>query len=192
QEAIPNMKFVICIRNPLEVARSLEKRNRTPLKKGASLWYRYMRASIEDTEDCPRLFTFFDDYFDNGAKEVERLMRFCDLPVPPNRQLAQGAVSSDLRHHSSADRSLLDEAMVSVECKNFYLGLRALLPSNLPYDETRGAQDSLKVGVFVKSFQDQQSANLELHSSTSTQEKVSGVGRATRKIKKLLVSLKRS
>src|SRR5262245_52825426 len=101
QEAIPNMKFVICIRNPLEVARSLEKRNRTPLKKGMSLWYRYMRASIEDTESCPRLFTFFDDYFRNGSAEIERLLRFCGLAMPADLALTLGSVSRELRHHSS-------------------------------------------------------------------------------------------
>lgn len=192
QQAIPNMRFVICVRNPLEVARSLEKRNRTPLKKGAFLWYRYMRASIEDTEGCPRLFTFFDDYFDGSVKEVERLVRFCGLPMPANPELARGAVASDLRHYSSADRSLLDESVVSAECKNFYLGLRALLSSSVPHDETQGERDSIKVSDFVKSFKDAQAESVGLRSSMASQEKVSGVGRAARKIRKLLISLKRS
>jgi len=151
-----------------------------------------MLASIEDTESCPRLFTFFDDYFRNGSAEIERLLRFCGLAMPADLALTLGSVSRELRHHSSADQNLLEEPLVSEECKKFYLGLRALMPSNVPCDETGRAQDSLKVGVFVKSFQDQQPANSELRSSTGAQEKVSGVGRTTEKIKKLLTSLKHS
>lgn len=197
QEAIPHMRFVVCIRNPLEVARSLEKRNKTPLRKGASLWYRYTRASIEDTEGCPRLFTFFEDYFDHGTVEIKRLLRFCGLQLPADHAQLNSVISTELRHHTSVIQTLLEEAAVTQECKNFYLGLRAILSSNsanVSRDEERLEQESLNVSALVKSFRELEAENAASRSAIARPESQSrsGADRATTRLKKLLTSLKRS
>ena len=78
------MRFVICLRNPCDVAHSLEKRNGISVNQGAALWYRYVRTSIEDTEGKPRIFSFFEDFFQEDSVEINRLLRFCELPGPDN------------------------------------------------------------------------------------------------------------
>lgn len=194
--AIPSMRFVVCIRSPLEVARSLEKRNKTPLRKGASLWYRYMRASIEDTEGCPRLFTFFEDYFDSGSAEIERLLRFCGLQLPGDNAQLNSAIATELRHHTSVIQSLLQEPAVTPECKLFYLGLRAILSEHPPSVEARdhrGGDDSASVSAFVKLFQnggESEAASDRAAPSAELQSRPDD-HRAATKLKRLLESLKR-
>ena len=197
QESIPNMRFVVCIRNPLEVARSLEKRNKTPLHKGASLWYRYMRSSIEDTEGRPRLFIFFEDFFNQGSSEIERLLQFCGLPMSGDDSQLQSAIATELRHHTSAIRSLLEEPAVTPECKHFYLGLRAVLSTSSSDGQHHGderEQESENVGAFVKLFKDFDAGNAASHSAAAWPEvnSRSGADRATTRLKKLFTSLKRS
>lgn len=193
KEAIPDMRFVICIRNPLEVARSLEKRNNIAVRKGVSLWYHYVRTSIEDTEGSQRIFSFFDDFFENGSVEIERLLRFCELPIPANDSGLKSAVSTELRHHTSALQSLLEEPRITSECKHFYLGLRALLPSHVSRVEGVGDghdQDAAGVSAFVKLFQGSDASDAA-STSSGLQSSVDDA-RATTKLKRLLESLKRS
>ena len=190
------MRFVICIRNPLEVARSLETRNNIPIRKGTALWYRYVRASLEDTEGSPRIFSFFDDFFHNGSGEIERLLRFCGLPVPGNNLDCNSAVASELRHHTSAIQSLLVEPCVTSECKHFYLGLRAvLLPhfSRVEGDGDRLEPDSATVSAFVKLFKDFESSRAASTPTVESPEAQSRLGdqHSTNRLKKLFESLKR-
>jgi hypothetical protein len=196
KEAIPQMRFVVCIRNPLEVARSLERRNNIPIPKGAMLWYHYMRASLEDTEGNPRIFTFFDDFFDGGSVEIERLLRFCGLPMPGDRSQLQSAISSELRHHTSAIQSLLEAPAVTPECKLFYLGLCAILsehPSRVEGRDDRGGDDVASVSAFVKLFRDgdESDAASDRAAPPAELQSRSGDHRAATKLKRLLQSLKR-
>ncbi|TMA98239.1 MAG: hypothetical protein E6J74_01890 [Deltaproteobacteria bacterium] len=192
KEAIPNMRFVICIRNPLEVARSLETRNNISIRKGPALWYRYVRASLEDTEGSPRIFSFFEDFFHNGSGEIARLLRFCGLPVPSKDSDLNSAVASELRHHTSAIRTLLAEPCVTSECKHFYLGLRAIvLPHFSRVEGDRLEPDSATVSAFVKLFKDFEGSPAASAATVESPEAQSRLGdqRSTNKLKKLFESL---
>ena len=196
KEIIPDMRFVICIRNPLEVARSLEKRNNIPVSKGASLWYCYVRASIEDTEGSPRIFFFFEDFFQNGSAEIERLLRFCELPKPANDSELKSAISSELRHHNTAIQSLLEEPCVSSQCKHFYLGLRAILPSHVSGTDAEADRcdgDEGSLDAFVKMFKDSEDSVAPSISAAGPYEVQlrSGDLVSSSKLKKLFGSLKR-
>jgi len=94
-------------------------------------------------------------------------------------------------------QTLLEEAAVTQECKNFYLGLRAILSSNsanVSRDEERLEQESLNVSALVKSFRELEAENAASHSAIARPESQSrsGADRATTRLKKLLTSLKRS
>jgi hypothetical protein len=196
RDVIPNMRFVICIRNPLEVARSLEKRNRMPLRDGASLWYRYMCAAVEDTDGCPRIFTFFEDFFDHGSAEIERLLGFCGLSSADNPAKLKSVISTELRHHTSALRSLLEDPAVPPACKHFYLGLRAVLSPrrfSQPRDEDEGEEDSLNVAALVESFRALETESESLRRAAGPPgSSRSGTAEAKTRLKKLLRSLRRS
>jgi len=140
---IPHLQFVICVRSPLEVAKSLARRYEFPIHKGADLWDQYMRAAIRDTEDCPRLFTFYEDYFDHPAREINRLIEFCGLQKPDDPAIVRGAIASAFKHHSSEPSELLHDSQIPPTSKLLYIGLRALISDS----RVGGASDSRREDV---------------------------------------------
>jgi len=123
---IPNLRFVICVRNPLEVAKSLAKRNKIPIERGVFLWYRYLRAAIEDTGGCPRMIVFYDDFFIESAAEFYRLIDFCGLERPTDPSVIAAGIRGDLRHHRAEIAEILGATSLTAEYKLLYLGLRGL------------------------------------------------------------------
>ena len=126
QRLLPDMRYVVCLRNPLEVADSLAKKNGFPIEHGAYLWHHYTRAAIRYTEGRRRIFAFYEDFFNNGAAELEKLAAFCGLGEEGDRSGALETILPDLRHHRDETSQLLDHPQIRAEYKLFYLGLRAL------------------------------------------------------------------
>src|SRR3972149_2148382 len=123
---IPHLRFVICVRSPLEVAKSLAKRNKIPIERGVHLWYRYLRAAIEDTGGCSRMIVFYDDFFAEPAAVIHRLIDFCGLEKPTDASVIVAGIRGDLRHQRSAMAEILGATSVSAEYKLPYLGVRAV------------------------------------------------------------------
>ncbi len=118
------LRFVICVRSPLDVARSLHTRDGIPAQTAAYLWTRYTTSAIRDTDDCSRLFTFYDDYFVNAPTELERLARFCGLEQPSAEELGDVAAVG-LKHHASAEQELWEDDEITAEAKLLYTVMRA-------------------------------------------------------------------
>jgi hypothetical protein len=97
QRLVPDLRYVICIRNPLEVAQSLVKRDGMTMKAGLELWRSYTRAALGHTSGCFRILTFYQDYFDNPLRELNRLANL--LPVGKDRRSLQMCESP--RAHAS-------------------------------------------------------------------------------------------
>lgn len=155
---VPNLRFVICVRSPLEVTGSLVERNTMPVARAAILWQRYMRAAIEDTEGCPRMFTFYDDFLTNALAQADRLLRFCGLERPADPSALAAAVRRDFRHHASDLSDLLEDQIIPTEYKLLYMGLRALSSRDSPATAqeeapTKSANDLLRL---LDAFHDQE------------------------------------
>lgn len=190
--AIPNMGFLICLRNPLEVAKSLQARNRLSIEHGAWLWYLYTLSSVRDTQQCPRLLSIFDDYFERRDEEIRRVLAFCGLEDGSPAALLESAIESELRHHDSGDHLRRDEAAVPAECKKLYLGLRAILAqkdlrSDVGYAANGTAQSSA-LDSFIAKFETQPAFSYFAQSrSTSARSSPSG-----QRLQKFLRSLRRA
>ena len=76
---VPNLRYVICIRNPLEVAWSLAQRDGQSITGAVHLWRQYTCQAIRSTEGYSRILTFYEDYFCRPTQEVNRLSEFCGL-----------------------------------------------------------------------------------------------------------------
>ena len=126
QELLPHLRYIICIRNPLEVARSLEKRDGISIPVAAQLWSQYTREAIRNTERRPRIITFYEDYFSDPAGEITRVVKFCGLEIVEEFSRAQKMISEELRHQTTGTVELLNEESVPLEHKVLYLGLRSL------------------------------------------------------------------
>ncbi len=111
----PDLRFVICVRHPLEVALSLKRRNQNSYSLGLALWERYYATVLDLVPPERRIVTHYDTFFVDPAGEIERLCAFAGLdPAPPR-------VRTDLRHHT-IQVSLVD-AGVSSSLRSLYADL---------------------------------------------------------------------
>lgn len=90
----PDLRFVVCVRHPLEVALSLKRRNQNSYSLGLMLWERYYSTLLDLVPADRRIVTHYDAYFVDADAELARLGEFTGLTPAPAR------VRSDLRHHS--------------------------------------------------------------------------------------------
>lgn len=96
----PDLKILVCLRNPLEVALSLSRRNLFSYESSLKLWLDYNRRIMADTTPAERLVVHFDAFFERPEHELRRLMDFLDL----HREKVQtvgvaNSVKRELRHN---------------------------------------------------------------------------------------------
>jgi len=163
RRAIPKMGFLICLRNPLAVAESLQRRNSLGIEHGAWLWYVYTLSSLRDTQQCPRAISIFEDYFERAEEEVRRVLAFCGLENCGQLPLLESAIASELRHHESGDQLLRNNAAVPAACKELYFGLRAVLAHNDSWCDVAATANaktsSAALDAFVAKFETQPAYN---------------------------------
>ena len=150
RKLIPDLRCVICIRNPLDVAASLQHRDGFSTTKCMDLWLRYMVASLENTSGLPRLIVFYEDYFEDWRGEAQRLARFVGAPddrLSDLRTEMESAIEGELWHHRSAMIDALDTPELTVPAKALYFTLRSLTMSQQGKEtglaETQEFQQSL-------------------------------------------------
>ena len=95
-------KAVIPLRHPLEVARSLERRDGMPLEKALLVWLRHSVDAEAATRDLPRCFFGYDELLADWEAVARRLAAELGLvwPVPVEAAAETGDfLSGHLRHH---------------------------------------------------------------------------------------------
>jgi GT2 family glycosyltransferase len=98
---VPGLHVVVCVRNPVEVALSLQRRGATSPALALELWREYNQRIITATAAGERVVTLHDDYFADPRGEVARLLAALGMSVDPDRIDAGVAVpKSSLRHHA--------------------------------------------------------------------------------------------
>jgi len=128
QMIIPDIRYVICVRNPINVCRSHQRREGFAPEKSARLWTMHTLSSFLHTKGAPRMITFYENYFDRWNEELQRLSEF----VTPQ----SGPVSSDIRnqfksyfkeqlgHHRETFLETLTESHIDFATKSLYSFLR--------------------------------------------------------------------
>src|SRR5262245_59333838 len=123
EDLLPGLKTLIVVRNPLEVAYSMGKRNGTSYAFGLRLWEIYNRRLIEAASGRERLVTHYDLFFENAEKELQRIANFVGLPDAKIHSAAE-LVATKRRHtHFTVDQ--LIDARVSGEVIDLYRTLIA-------------------------------------------------------------------
>ncbi len=97
---LPDLKVIIPLRDPYEVALSLNARNGFPIEFGLSLWYEYNNALFTVTSSSQRIITHYDAYFDNAEAELKRLMTWLKWSTDEDQiKIAISSLTSNIRHH---------------------------------------------------------------------------------------------
>lgn len=104
---LPGLRFVICVRHPLEVAGSLRARGYTSERYGLRLWEAYHRALDEAVDPARAIVTHYDAYFVDAPAEIDRVLEFVGLsPSAAMRKAAAESASRGARHQRRAARDL--------------------------------------------------------------------------------------
>jgi hypothetical protein len=103
--------IVVCIRHPLNVARSLARREGWPLQQGLALWRDYNLHLTEHIKDAPSPYWFdFDRGRDALAALVGQVARDFGLPEPTEEVL--NSYEEGARHHREEGELPADVAAV--------------------------------------------------------------------------------
>jgi len=129
QRLLPPMRYVICVRNPVDVARSLEHRNNFSFEKGTRLWLTYMASALRHTAGQPRLFVFYEDLMEDWSKEIKRLADFLGRQNVTKDKAVQSSIQEfielELQHYRTSLVDVIDEYNINFSVKSLYTVLRA-------------------------------------------------------------------
>lgn len=128
QQVLPPMRYVLPVRNPLDVARSLQARDGFTLDKGGDLWLRHVTASLRHTAGQKRLVVFYGDVVADPEATAASLARFVgrdDAWASEDvRRRVRESIEDELQHHRSTLREIADEPGLAFPAKALYLLLR--------------------------------------------------------------------
>ncbi|HSE24598.1 MAG TPA: sulfotransferase domain-containing protein [Pyrinomonadaceae bacterium] len=134
QQFVSNPYYILCLRNPLDVASSLARRNQFLPEKSFKLWTTYLCAAFKYTEGKPRLVVFYEDLIDDSGGELNRLAQFLGetkLVGDMNLQLkVQLFIEKGLQHHQSSELDTTFNSTAECTAKALYLSQRILTRLN--------------------------------------------------------------
>ena len=160
QRILDPMRYVICLRNPLDVAASAQARNRkddsVPFQQGIELWLTYVRGALASTAGHPRHLVFYEDLMADPEPIVRKLARFIGRGKSSDaesdvRTAIAVPVAEGLRHHRSAVPNIVDAGQLPFHVKAFYVALRQFVPGV----ETVGAEALDLLGAYAADAGDQ-------------------------------------
>jgi len=121
-------KFVLILRDPEEVVRSLHLRDRFDHSTVRLMWLVHVLESERATRDDPRSILFYDELLAGWETTVERITGELELawPVSPRsaRPQVEQELRGDLRHHVSSDMDRDTADALAVRCREVYDALK--------------------------------------------------------------------
>lgn len=113
-----NVSYVIACRNPMNVARSLEKRDGFALEKSYLLWFEHMLQSMKYTAGARRIFVDYDLMLSQTQHQLSRIAQLLGLPFSADSEAfaeySNEFLESSLRHNAYAPEDLnLDSAVTA-------------------------------------------------------------------------------
>lgn len=107
QQMLDSTRVVLVVRNPLETAESLRKRNGFSYALGLALWHTYYQRVCNVTARSERIATHYDVYFRDPGSELRRVLKLLDLPVDEDVMArARATLVDDARHYRLTTQDL--------------------------------------------------------------------------------------
>jgi hypothetical protein len=112
------------IRNPLEVARSLQRRDKLGLRKSLLLWLRHVLDADFDSRHLPRRMLLYQDLLADWRGYMDRAAKGMGLQWPDRSDVAGAVIdqflSDGLRHEIASTQQLEDNPNVPPLVRNTY------------------------------------------------------------------------
>jgi hypothetical protein len=138
RSVMPDLRVLICVRNPAEVTASMMRRNAHAFDYGHWLrtWLRYTADALADSAGASRMVVLYDDLLAAPESEARRLGTFVlgMEPTPDRIRAAASAVRPATRRHSVSDAALIADARTPAEIAAAYLSIRAAVHAGEPLD----------------------------------------------------------
>ena len=99
---LPDVGYLLCLRHPLEAARSLQTRDALPLWHGVRLWLHYTASALIHTAGERRLLLFYEDVVTEPVAAMAAIAAFVDRPVPPPDQALRRIMADRRRERVEA------------------------------------------------------------------------------------------
>lgn len=113
-DLIPGLRFIICVRNPLEVALSLRRRWGFSLPLSINLWRAYNTCLLAAVPPERRVVTHYDAYFAHAKTEVRHVLDALRIAAPTAAfERARAVVATDLRNTHFSMHDLSDAGIAS-------------------------------------------------------------------------------
>jgi hypothetical protein len=147
----PPLAAVLILRDPLEVARSLQTRNAMPLTYGMAVWERHLRAAAVALDGIPTIAGDYAATLEDPASWCDRLTDFLgDVGValdPAGHADAARFLDAGLRHHRAPEA---DRSAVPASTERVWERLRQRVGIHLPWtDPDLGAEPGWVDDVLV-------------------------------------------
>lgn len=113
QQLLPDMRYVVCLRNPVDVALSLEQRDRLSAEKSSRLWLTYVSSALKHSDGRPRLVVFYEDLMEDCLGALQRLAGFLGKPERAEQADVQEAVQAFIEKGLQHYRASLVQATAS-------------------------------------------------------------------------------
>jgi hypothetical protein len=126
RDLIGDMDYVLCVRNPADVAASLVRRGTDGLdfEDAVALWLRYLRAALDGTRGYRRLILLYENYFKDTERQLQRLINFvcgdATLLEEDIRHKVEGFIEPGLWHHRDSGDGINRVQDLSPEAFDLY------------------------------------------------------------------------
>jgi len=120
------LKVVFVVRNPLDVARSLEKRNSFTIDKGLGVWFNCSITALKDIDGLETIFVSYDRFMDDWESELKKCVDSLGIEWPDDENGLRSQMTNFLRPELRHSFSGLDE-LKAVEAPEPVIRLYGLL-----------------------------------------------------------------
>jgi hypothetical protein len=125
-----SLRFILPVRSPLEVSRSLWMRDKIPINKGVLMWLRHILDAEMASSEMPRAFIDWNSFIVDWRLVMARTGEQIGVSWPSLSDKAASEIdqflSPDLRHHFSEPAELAVHPNVNEWIKESYGALLAL------------------------------------------------------------------
>jgi hypothetical protein len=104
-----DLKVIFVERNPLDVARSLQRRNGFTLDKGLGIWFNYTLSALKNSEGLDIVYLSYDSFLDDWKAGLKKCAAGLGLSWPANEAGLMVNMASFVRHDLRHSVSGLEE-----------------------------------------------------------------------------------
>lgn len=131
-----DLTCLFVVRNPLDVARSHQKRDGFSLEKGFGIWFNYNLAALRSTDDVKRSFISYDRFLADWQNELKRCADELSVAWPADytelKARMNEFIKPGLRHSQSGLKELKESGAPKPVIELYALLEAALQPGFAP------------------------------------------------------------